>query len=73
MGIDGQVVPLERAGVLEEVAGHPVVLAGAGHVLHQFAEIAAVQLGAAFARGADEADGETLVVRHRHNGGLAVA
>src|SRR5207248_1206543 len=29
--------------------------------------------GAAFAGGADEADGEALVVRHRHDGRLAVA
>ena len=35
--------------VLEEIAGHPVIFAGAGEVFHGFAEIATVRLGAAFA------------------------
>ena len=59
--------------VLQEVAGHPVVFAGAGQVLHGFAEIAAVQFGAAFAGGADEHDGEARVEGHGHQRGLAVA
>ena len=65
--------PRQRAGVLEVVAGHPVVLARAGDVLDQLAEVAAVQLRAAGAGRADEADGEALVVRHRDERGLAVA
>ena len=56
---------VQRAGVLDEVAGHPVVLARAGDVLHLLAEVAAMQLGAALAGRADEADGEALVVGHR--------
>ena len=44
--------------VLQEVAGHPVVFAGAGQVLDRLAEVAAVQLGAAFAGRADEHHGE---------------
>ena len=60
-------------GVLQEVAGHPVILAGGGDVLHQFAPVAAMDLGAAFARGADVGDRKTRVVRHRDEGCLAVA
>ena len=43
----------ERPGVFEEVARHPVVLAGAGHVAHLLAEDVPVELGAALAGGAD--------------------
>jgi hypothetical protein len=50
VGVHRQVVRRERTGVLQIVAGHPVVLALAGHVLHLLAEVAAVQLGAAGAR-----------------------
>ena len=46
---------------------------GAGDVLDQLAEVAAVQLRAALARGADEGDGEALVVGHRDERRLAVA
>ena len=62
-----------RRAVLQEVAGHPVVLAGAGEVLDGFAEIAAMQLGAALAGGADQHHREALVERHRHERRLAVA
>src|SRR5439155_973052 len=68
-----QVVPLKRAGILEEVPRHPVVLAGRGDVLHQLAEVAAVELQAAFAGRADETDGEPLVVRHGDDRRLAVS
>ena len=73
VGVDRQVVRGQRAAVLEEVPGHPVVLARAGEVLDQLAEIAAVQLRPALARGADEADGEALVIGHRDERRLAVA
>ena len=73
MGIDGQVVAVSGPRILEEVAGHPVVFARAGDVLHQLAEVAAVELGAALAGGADEADGEPRVVGHRDERRLAVA
>ena len=64
---------LEAAvAVLEEVAGHPVVLAGAGEVLDRLAEVAAVQLRAALAGRADEHHGEPLVERHRDQRRLAV-
>ena len=55
MRIDGDVAGGLRAegrfggAVLQEVAGHPVILAGAGEVLDRFTEVAAMQLGAAFA------------------------
>ena len=62
-----------RRAVLEEVAGHPVVLAGTGEALDGLAPVAAVQLCAAFAGRADEHDGEALVERHRDERRLAVA
>src|SRR5437660_1090276 len=54
VGVDRQVAGSQRAAVLEEVAGHPVILARAGEVLHELAEGAAVQLGPPLAGGADE-------------------
>ncbi len=71
--VDRQVVGRQRAGVLDEVARHPVVLARAGDVLHLLAEVPPMELGAAGARRADEPDREPLVVGHRDDGGLAVA
>ena len=62
-----------RGAVLQEVAGHPVVLARAGEVLDRFTPVAAVQLGAAFAGRTDEDHGESGVEGHGHQGGLAVA
>ena len=62
-----------RRAVLQEVAGHPVVFAGAGEVLDRFAPIAAMQLRAAFAGGADQHDGEARVERHGDQRRLAVA
>ena len=65
-------VRLGRA-VLQEVASHPVILAGAGEVLDLFPQVAPMQLGAALAGGGDQADGKSRVVRHRHQCRLAVA
>src|SRR5260370_21721379 len=48
MRVHRQIVPGQRAGVLEEVAGHPVILARTGDVLNDLAPIAAVELVAAF-------------------------
>ena len=59
--------------VLQEVAGHPVVLAGAGEVLDRLAEVAAVQLGAAFAGRADQDHREARLEGHGDERGLAVA
>ena len=42
--IHRHLVPGQRPGVFEIVAGHPVVFARSGDVLHQFAIVAAVQL-----------------------------
>ena len=59
VGVDGNVAgSLASEGrlggaVLDEVAGHPVVLA-AGEALNGLAEIAAQEGGSAFAGGADE-------------------
>ena len=58
--VDGQVIASERAAILQVVAGHPVVLAGAGEVLHELSEVAAMELGSALARGTDESDREPL-------------
>ena len=57
--------------VLHEVAGHPVVLARPGEAFNRFAEIAAMQLGPAFAGRTNQDDRKALVVRHRHQRGLA--
>ena len=64
---------VERAVVLEEVAGHPVVFAGAGDVFHLFAAIAAIDFRAAFAGRADVGDGEARVVGHGDERRFAVA
>ena len=61
------------SAVLQEVAGHPVIFAGAGQILDRFAPVAAMQLGAAFARRADQHHREARVERHRHQRGFAVA
>ena len=73
MSIHRQVARVQRAGVLDEVPRHPVVFARAGDVLNQLAKIAAMELRTAFARGADETDCESRVVRHRDERSLAVA
>ena len=57
--------------VLQEVSRHPVILAGACEVLDRLAEVPAMQLGAAFARRADQDHGKALVVGHRDERGLA--
>src|SRR6185437_6470551 len=78
VGVDGKVAGVLAAeggvagAVLEEVAGHPVILAAAGEVLDGFAPVAAVEFGAAFAGGADEDDGEALVEGHGDERGFAV-
>ena len=56
VGIDRQVAPLQRTGILQKVAGHPVVFVRARHVLHEFPKIPAVQFGAAFSGGAHKGD-----------------
>ena len=48
-------------------------VAGGGQVFHRLTPIAAVQLGAPFARRTDEHDRKPRVVRHRDQRGLAVA
>ena len=73
MVIHGQVAGRQRTGVLEEVAGHPVELIGGRDIAYLLAEDVPVELGAAFARGADVGDGEARVVRHGDQRGLAVA
>ncbi len=60
------------SAVLQEIAGHPVVLAGAGQVLDRLAPVPAMQLRAALARRANQHDGKPPVVRHRHECGLAI-
>src|SRR5204862_2719960 len=73
VGVDGEVAGGERAAVLDEIAGHPVVYAGPGEVLDPLAEVSTVQLRPALTRRADQADREARVVRHRHQRRLAVA
>ena len=70
MGVDGKVAGVFGAGfglggaVFEEVAAHPMVLAGSGEVLDHFAEIATKETGAAFAGGTNEGDSEAGIESH---------
>src|SRR5262249_33600216 len=57
--------------VLQEVARHPVILAGAGEALDRLAPVASMELGSALARRPDEDGRESLIVGHRHERGLA--
>ena len=49
-----------------------MVFAGAGDVLDDFAPVAAVEFGSAFAGGADESDGKTAIVCQGDDGGFAI-
>ena len=77
--VDGNVAGIHAAGggfgraVLQEVAGHPVILAGAGEVFDGFAEVAAQGSCSAFTGGADEDHGEARIVGHGDERGFAVA
>ena len=71
MRVHRQVFGRLRSRVLEVVAGHPVVLAAAGHVLHLLAVVAAHDFRPALPARPDQPDGEPLVVGHRHDGRLA--
>ena len=68
--VDGQVAGVLAAKgtfgstILEKVAGHPVVFAGAGEVFDSFAKIAAMEFGAAFAGRADEHKSKARVEGH---------
>src|ERR1700723_3320647 len=73
MGVYGKVSPVLGTGILDKVARHPVVLAGAGNVFDNLSPVTAMQLGPALARRTDIADSEALIVSHCHNGRLAVA
>ena len=79
MRIDRQIIrslTSERCiggSVLQEIAGHPVVFAGAGKIFDSLAPIAAMQLGAALAGRTDENKGEAGVERHGDERSLAVA
>src|SRR5262249_18172257 len=57
--------------VIQEVARHPVILAGAGEALDRLAPVASMELGSALARRPDEDGRESLIVGHRHERGLA--
>ena len=59
--------------VFQEVAGHPVVFAGAREILDGLAEVAPVQFRAALAGGTDEHHLEALIKCHRDERGLAIA
>ena len=62
VGINGQIVGRQWASVPQEIACHPVVLARGGDILDLLAERPAQDLGAAFTRRSDEADGKTRIV-----------
>ena len=71
--VDWKVAPLERAGVLEEVTCHPVILPCRGDILDDLAPVASVEFGSAFAGRTDVADGEASVIGHGDESGLAPA
>ena len=73
MRIDRHIVPVQRTGVFQEVARHPVILIRRGDILHQLTPIAAMDLDAALARGTDKGDRETRVVCHGERHRFAVA
>src|SRR5215472_13911753 len=73
MSIHRQIVRSQRTSILEEVSGHPMISTAGGEILDLFAEFAAKNLGPAFARGANEADGETGFVGHGNQSGFSVA
>src|ERR1700728_5246609 len=73
MSVNGKIGDSERAIVLEEVAGHPVILAGAGDVANLLAKDVPVAFGAGFAGRTDVADGKALIVGHGHESGFAIA
>src|SRR4051812_26761875 len=50
-----------------------MILTGAGKIFDEFAPVAPVELRTAFAGGADEGDGEALVVHHGDKRGFAIA
>ena len=50
-----------------------MILTRAGQILDRFAEIAAVQLGTAFPRGANQRNGKTRFEGHRNERRLAEA
>jgi hypothetical protein len=77
--VDGQVTGSPaaqtrlRRAVLQEVAGHPVVLPRSGQALDCLAEVAPEQRRAALAGGADKDDCKARLERHRDQGRLAKA
>src|SRR6266540_3672299 len=73
MRVNGQIFRRERAGVLDDVAGHPVVRTRSCEILNQLAKSAPVKLRATFPRRTDEANRESLVVSHRDQRCLAIA
>ena len=60
MGVDGQIIDSERAGVFEKVAGHPVVFGSGSDVFDLLAKVATKDFCGPGARRADKGDGETL-------------
>src|SRR5882724_9033821 len=69
----GNFIPMQRSGIFDEVTSHPMVFSRTGYVLHQLAEIAAMQLSPAFPGRADECNGETLIIGHSDDGGLTIS
>ena len=61
-----------RRAVLEEVAGHPVVLARAREILDGLAPVASVELGSALAGRANKYRREPRIERHRNERCFAI-
>jgi hypothetical protein len=71
--VDRQVVWRQRAGIFQEIAGHPVVFVRRGNIFDELAEMPPVKRRSAHARRTDIADRETRIVGHGNQGRLAVA
>ena len=67
-------LPNEDLGraVLQEVAGHPVILAGPCEILHFLSEIASVRFGATFPGGTHQHNSKASIERHGHERSLSI-
>src|SRR6202021_1011793 len=70
--IHWQVVPVQRTGVFEKIAGHPMVFVDSGDVLDDLAPVAPMEFRATFAGGADVRGPHARLISHRHNRRLTV-
>lgn len=73
MSIDREITGIQRPGVLEIVACHPVVFVRGRDVFDHLTVITAMEFDSACARGGEEGDGKAPIVSHGDCGGFAIA